>query len=380
MQLQPTFFAPAERATAHDLFNDYQSILSNGHIASILDAMPLITAMLNLHRQIVFSNKALLKFIGIENLKKIIGLRPGEMLECLNARNNTGGCGTSEACELCGASAAIIQSQLAKKVIKKECRISAWKNNMPVSYDLLVTATPVQINQNQFTLLSIEDISHAKRRRAIEKIFFHDVINTAGGIKGYIEYLQLMNHSEDTAEHLERLNLISDELIEEILSQRDLTAAETGELIIETNNLSTIKCLMRIKQFIEYHPVAKGKSVVIAEDSVQTDIVTDPVLLKRVLLNMVKNALEASDEGANVIAGAKKNQEKIIFYVHNQQFIPRPIQLQLFQRSFSTKSASRGLGTYSMKLITEKYLKGRVWFETSTKDGTTFYVELPEKL
>ena len=42
--------------------------------------------------------------------------------------------------------------------------------------------------------------------------------------------------------------------------------------------------------------------------------------------------------------------------------MPRQVQLQIFKRSFSTKGAARGLGTYSMRLLSERYLKGVVSF------------------
>jgi signal transduction histidine kinase len=47
----------------------------------------------------------------------------------------------------------------------------------------------------------------------------------------------------------------------------------------------------------------------------------------------------------------------------------------VFQRSFSTKGTGRGLGTYSIKLLTERYLGGRVWFESAEGHGTTFHAE-----
>ena len=56
------------------------------------------------------------------------------------------------------------------------------------------------------------------------------------------------------------------------------------------------------------------------------------------------------------------------------------VRLQVFQRSFSTKSPSRGLGAYSMKLIGERYLKGEVSFTTSQRDGTEFSITLPRDL
>ncbi|MBK8046925.1 MAG: hypothetical protein IPK16_07250 [Anaerolineales bacterium] len=56
------------------------------------------------------------------------------------------------------------------------------------------------------------------------------------------------------------------------------------------------------------------------------------------------------------------------------------IQLQVFQRSFSTKGNGRGLGTYSMKLLTERYLQGEVGFVSTPESGTTFFARFPPLL
>jgi sensor histidine kinase regulating citrate/malate metabolism len=54
--------------------------------------------------------------------------------------------------------------------------------------------------------------------------------------------------------------------------------------------------------------------------------------------------------------------------------------MQLFQRSFSTKAATgRGVGTYSMRLLGEQYLGGRVEFTSREPDGTTFTLILPKQ-
>jgi signal transduction histidine kinase len=50
---------------------------------------------------------------------------------------------------------------------------------------------------------------------------------------------------------------------------------------------------------------------------------------------------------------------------------------QVFQRSFSTKGSNRGLGTYSMKLLGENYMGGKISFESIIGKGTTFYFDLP---
>lgn len=123
--------------------------------------------------------------------------------------------------------------------------------------------------------------------------------------------------------------------------------------------------------------IKKGKSVIINEDALDLDFSTDSTLLKRVLTNMIKNALEASPQNEQVTVNTYLNQDKLVFSVHNNTFIPHTVQLQLFQRSFSTKGKGRGIGTYSMKLFGERYLKGKVWFTSTENEGTYFYIEIP---
>lgn len=50
--------------------------------------------------------------------------------------------------------------------------------------------------------------------------------------------------------------------------------------------------------------------------------------------------------------------------------------MQIFQRSFSTKGKGRGIGTYSVRLLSENYLKGNISFVSNEYEGTIFTVEL----
>ncbi len=64
--------------------------------------------------------------------------------------------------------------------------------------------------------------------------------------------------------------------------------------------------------------------------------------------------------------------------VHNAVVMPKGIQMQVFQRSFSTRAASgRGIGTHSMKLFGECYLGGKVEFTSRKPEGITFTLTLP---
>jgi hypothetical protein len=142
-------------------------------------------------------------------------------------------------------------------------------------------------------------------------------------------------------------------------------------------SLDAREILKSVCELYANHPVSRGKTVVVTEISRPYVVTTDKVLLKRVLGNLVKNALEASAEGQQVSLRFH-NQGTAVFRVHNELAIPQAIQLQIFRRSFSTKSpVGRGIGTYSAKLITERYLGGSLTFTSSEGTGTTFTVTVP---
>ena len=92
---------------------------------------------------------------------------------------------------------------------------------------------------------------------------------------------------------------------------------------------------------------------------------------------MLRNALEATDAGGTVTVSWDCKSSGITFSVHNNTVIPQNIQLQIFNRSFSTKGNGRGLGAYTMKLLCARYLRGRIWFESTPETGTTFFAAFP---
>lgn len=366
-----TQFAPAERASQESLIASIRQFNQDQYSSAVADAVPIILMVLNQQRQVVFFNIALKDLFETVDINTIYGQRPGELLDCLHADETNGGCGTTEFCRTCGAVKSILSSLQGQSDVQM-CRIIR-KNGEAL--DLRVWATPYQGADQIYSMFSIMDISHEQRRRVLERIFFHDVMNTAGGLRGFTELL--IDASPDELDELrDTVYEISEQLIEEIQAQRDLATAECGELQIKITSVKTRELLIDIKALYSNHEVSQGIHVELDHVDDLT-IYSDQVQLRRVLGNMVKNALEASKPGDTVSVGGKMHPEGYKFWVHNPAFIPRDIQLQLFQRSFSTKGGNRGLGTYSIKLLGEKYLGGKVDFESSPEGGTIFRLLLP---
>lgn len=377
MKALPTKFASAERTLEKFLRQSFNDISSNSYINAFLNALPAIGVILNAERQVVFANKNLLGLLNIETMDTIIGKRPGEILRCNNSMKEIGGCGTSENCSVCGAVGAILESQKTEKVIKSECRISTDGNKSALAFDFSVEATPFTLNNTKYTIYTMVDVSDEKRRKALERIFFHDIINKAGNLNGLADLIKQIEDKDRIEELLDLVAIVSNEMLDEILAQRQLNSAENGELVLNISFINSFDTISLLAKQISHHSVAANKKVVAIENSVNINFETDPTLLNRILLNMLKNAIEASPKESIISIKCRIENDTIHFDVNNPTYIPQKRQLQIFQRSFSTKGPDRGLGTYSMKLLGEKYLKGKVDFTSSKNKGTVFTLSLP---
>jgi nitrogen-specific signal transduction histidine kinase len=370
----PTEFAPAERSTPTEVQGQSYYFSNIVLLHQFLDAVPTVCLVLNEQRQVILSNRALSKLTNISK-EQLSGLRVGEALNCTHAFETAHGCGTTEFCSTCGAVKATLASLRGCESIQ-ECRISQRSGD---ALDLRVWATPLAMDGEKYSFFAVTDISHEKRRKALERIFFHDVLNTAGVLYGVSDILPDVSPTEQ-AELTHVLQLRSKSLIDEIQAHRQLVAAENNELAIDPTPIPSLTFLRDTIASYQAHKVAMERHLQLAPGAQEIVFISDETLLRRVIENLVKNALEAAQPGDTVTVGCNRLGNTIDFWVHNPAVMPRNVQLQMFQRSFSTKGPDRGLGAYSIKLLTERYLNGSVSFTSTPEHGTTFTARYPLNL
>jgi signal transduction histidine kinase len=341
----------------------------------LLDAMPGVVLALTPEGRIVYANRSTLELLGQEDQRAILGLRFGEVLGCVHAFETLGGCGTTEFCRTCGAERAVLSSQPERTTVE-EWRVTRQQDKVPDASVLHVWVTRLEISGNQFTIFACVDISGERRRRALERIFFHDVLNTAGMLLATTALM--LDEDNDTVKELKsKAYHLTRRLVGEIEAQRDLSEAERGELAVKPAAIRSLEFLRQIGDMYAGRSVAEARRIRVAADAEDITFVSDPTLLARVIGNMVKNALEASQPGQTVTMGCDAVGQQIEFWVHNEAVMPEEVQLQVFQRAFSTKGRGRGLGTYSMRLLSQRYLEGDVTFTSSDEKGTTFRARYP---
>jgi len=377
--VEKTHYAPAIRSTKDEILKEYNRVGSQKFFTEIFGAMTGVGAVIDKNRQIVYANDEFLSLLGINTIEPILGKRTGEVVGCIHSNEEEGGCGTSKACEYCGAVNAILESQKSGMKSMKETRISSIIDGKHKSWDLNVSSTPISISGEVFYVLMLQDISDEKRRFVLERIFFHDLLNSAGGLNGLLTMLKEGTDPEEARELIKLSEEASRDIIEEIILHRQLRSAEKGDLDVKIETVNSSVLIESAIGKISSHDVGLEKQIVVSDKSADLDFETDKVLFQRVITNLIKNALEATEKGGSVGIEVVNAINKLVFRIRNAHVIPQEVQLQLFQRSFSTKGLSRGIGTYSIKLLTENYLKGKVSFVSNEKEGTVFSVELNKK-
>jgi hypothetical protein len=179
MTTVPTSLASAERATAASLGEHRRLLLDTELLDTLYEAVNEFILILNRQRQIVFCNTRFARLLGHTDSHDLIGMRPGEALGCIHACD-ADGCGSSEFCSMCGALRAIGNARQGRTDVK-ECRV--LQGPQKDAMDFLVRATPLTLKGEDFTIFAIMDISHEKRRKTLERVFFHDLMNTATAIR-----------------------------------------------------------------------------------------------------------------------------------------------------------------------------------------------------
>ncbi|MBE0642975.1 MAG: HAMP domain-containing histidine kinase [Bacteroidetes bacterium] len=370
-----TFFASPDRETPERVRQLAMKMEEDPLLRDMLEAFPSMAVIIGKTRQILMYNRQFDNAVPHSNDDLFLGMRLGECVGCEVAADAPAGCGTGKQCRMCGAVLSMLEAQAGRRNVT-ECSIPVHDDAGFHAIEFRVIAVPMVIAGEEVSLLSLVDISEENRRKALERIFFHDILNTASSVRSIAELLNIMQ-GPDRHGLIEDLNGVSDQLIEEIRSQRDLVAAERGDLQVEMGLISVGEILDHVHSMYRVHFLGRVLEIRMHNGAEGKHVTSDSTILVRVLGNLVKNALEASEAGDVVTLRCDQVEGGFHFSVHNDTVMPENVQLQMFRRSFSTKGSGRGLGTYSARLLTERYLGGKITFDSSQGKGTTFSIFLP---
>jgi len=227
-----------------------------------------------------------------------------------------------------------------------------------------------------------KQLKQAERMAAIGEtagMVGHDIRNPLHAMAGDV-YLTKIDvdsfpDSEAKKDILENLKAIEDNIyyINKIVADlQDYSKIETP--ITEEVNLKDV--IDKMLSAINIPPAISVK--VFVEENFPV-LKTNEAALKRILNNLVLNAIQAMPNGGTLIVSAKLKEDHPMLYVSDTGVgIPEEIKPKLFKPLFTTKPKGQGFGLAVVKKLTED-LKIDIDYESKVGKGTTFFLKFPEK-
>ncbi len=142
-------------------------------------------------------------------------------------------------------------------------------------------------------------------------------MNVAGGLRGMLQLLNMTsdpNEQKEQKEYIEDIEFASQSLIAMIQDQRELLSAERGDLVIQETPIESIAFLYHMMHQMKNHTVAQNKTIVLEKGTENIIFMSDMKLLSQVIINMLKNALEASVANDIITVGCTKSINSVTFY------------------------------------------------------------------
>jgi diguanylate cyclase (GGDEF)-like protein len=221
----------------------------------------------------------------------------------------------------------------------------------------------------------LEPTGDGERREVLDRVFRHDLLNLVGGLEVLAARL-----AEPGAEPLvlsAQVQGLAQDLAEAIRSPGALAGDGACPVAARCRELRPRDVLARLRRFGSLCPAARGKRLEVLDGPEQT-FFSDLGLLVRILVNLVKNALEATPWGGTVRVWHERTGDRPTFLVENPGALSFQAAERVFQLGFSTKDgADRGLGSFGARLLAERSLGAEVGFRQRPGPITRFQLLLP---
>ncbi|MFC1555307.1 nitrogen regulation protein NR(II) [candidate division KSB1 bacterium] len=342
------------------------------HLEHILESMNLAVVVINLEGEISIFNRAASEITGYP-AREIIGKPYAEIFGEDNIFENTPGYTLKEGKEKQNKEKSIIAREgLSIPVEFSTSLVRDEKGNVIGAVEIFSDLREIKKLQ--------EEVQQSRTLSALGEMagnVAHELRNPLGGIGGFAALLERDIEVEDPRrklvqkiiEGVSRLNRVATNLL---VYTRPVRPKKRPEDII--------KVVEDILTFVEVELEQEENEIKLERDySFKSfDINIDPELFQQVMLNIVKNAVQAMEyKGLLKISIVdNKEKEKIEIKINDSgPGIPEEDIKKLFLPFFTTKADGTGLGLSIAKKIVEAH-SGEIIVESSN-NGTVFSIGFP---
>ncbi|HTP03460.1 MAG TPA: GAF domain-containing protein [Anaerolineales bacterium] len=275
-----------------------------------------------------------------------------------------------------------------EEVISYESALrKADRDKIPV----MVYARRVQFEEADSIQWTMHDITERKEldelREDLTSMIYHDLRSPLGNIVSSLGLLQSMVGADEATQSVLKVASHSTGRIQRLLdSLLDINRLESGQSIVEQSE-TRVEELIRAA-IADVGPASLGRRQTV-ETVIEPElpaIWVDPDMIRRVLTNLLENAIKYSRTGTRIVIGAKKDaaSRAVQFWVQDDgPGVPLADQKRIFEKFARVKAGGYrptglGIGLAFCRTAVQAH-GGIIWIESEEGKGSRFVFTLPMK-
>ncbi len=268
-----------------------------------------------------------------------------------------------------------LHNEAALRLLDRQALTHACQIPKQADSNLAIKKSEVTVNDKSFTLFTITDLSRQLQAAEVEswekltRVLTHEIMNSLTPIQSIAENMSGKTSNQEVTEALTTISSSSQSLMQFVKNFREfsiLPEAKMRAIYLKPLLESSIKIA---------ESYAKGKHVSLRLTCFPPELMvyTDEALLSRVLINILKNAIEANPENISIEADEKTDESVEIRISNDGELISEENAEHIFTPFFTTRASGSGIGlSLSRRIVT--HLGGTL--SLKTRPLTRFIVRL----
>ncbi len=225
-----------------------------------------------------------------------------------------------------------------------------------------------------------------KLREDLASMIYHDLRSPLANVVSGLDVLQMMLPADQdpTIRSVLDIAMRSTERVQRLASSLlDTSRMEAGQRIGNPEPNAAADLIQAALEAVS--PAAEGREIKLEAAVVKglPRVMADAEMIRRVLINLIENAIKYSTEGQSITVGAKRYGDFVEMYVlDHARGIPKSEQERIFEKfarvqiGATGNTKGLGLGLAYCKLAVEGH-GGKIWVESELGKGSRFAFTIP---
>jgi signal transduction histidine kinase len=219
-------------------------------------------------------------------------------------------------------------------------------------------------------------------REDLTSMIYHDLRSPLSNIVSSFEVLNEMIGQDETARSILNVAIHSTDRIQRLVnSLLDIYHLESGQAIEAQTVTNPADLINNAVNDVSPSSTGRRQTIHIKTDEKLPNIRVDADMMRRVLINLLENAIKFSETDIEI--GARKDGDSVQFWVKdNGPGIPAAEPKRIFEKFARLKTqgehrpAGLGIGLAFCRLAVQAH-GGKIWVESEEGKGSRFIITLP---